>query len=229
MDKPGFQARNISKVFFDGSRRLEVLRGVDLDLRPGEMAAVVGVSGTGKTTLLHILGTLDRPDRGELLHDGENVFELDDARLSRFRNRTIGFVFQFHHLLPEFTALENTIMPGLIAGCAGKEIIDRGHDLLDRVGLGSRAGHKPGELSGGEQQRVALARALIMKPALLLADEPTGNLDPRTGNRVFELIQRMNADFNLSTVMVTHNYKLAGEMDRCFTLENGRLCQKPQD
>ena len=224
MANQGFKARKIHKVFFDGSRKLEVLKGVDLTLRAGEMAAVVGVSGTGKTTLLHILGALDRPDQGELLYNGENIFRLDDARLSCFRNQTIGFVFQFHHLLPEFTALENTIMPGLIAGENLQNLTDRGHDLLTRVGLADRAGHKPGELSGGEQQRVALGRALIMKPALLLADEPTGNLDPQTGNKVFELIQRMNEDFNLSTVMVTHNYKLAEQMDRCLTLENGLLC-----
>ncbi len=229
MTNQGFKACKIHKVFFDGSRKLEVLKGVDLTLRAGEMAAVVGVSGTGKTTLLHILGALDRPDQGELLYNGENIFRLDDARLSSFRNQTIGFVFQFHHLLPEFTALENTIMPGLIAGENLQKLTDRGHDLLARVGLTDRAEHKPGELSGGEQQRVALGRALIMKPALLLADEPTGNLDPRTGNKVFELIQRMNEDFNLSTVMVTHNYKLAEQMDRCLTLENGLLCQDTEE
>ena len=225
MADQGFQASKINKIFFDGSRQLEVLREVDLELRPGQTAAVVGVSGTGKTTLLHILGTLDRPDNGKLLYNGEDIFRLDDMALSRFRNQTIGFVFQFHHLLPEFTALENTIMPGMIAGEDSRELTDRGHDLLNRVGLASRADHKPGQLSGGEQQRVALARALIMKPALLLADEPTGNLDPRTGYKVFELIQRMNEDFNLSTVMVTHNYQLAEQMDRCFTLENGRLLE----
>ncbi len=226
MTNQGFQARKIKKIFFDGSQRLEVLKGVDLELRSGEMAAVVGVSGTGKTTLLHILGTIDRPDQGELLYNGANVFLLDDIGLSRFRNQTIGFVFQFHHLLPEFTALENTIMPGMIAGEDLKELTDRGHDLLARVGLSDRVAHKPGELSGGEQQRVALARALIMKPVLLLADEPTGNLDPRTGSMVFELLQRMNEDFNLSTVMVTHNYQLAEKMDRCLTLENGRLTEE---
>ncbi|MEA3548557.1 MAG: ABC transporter ATP-binding protein [Thermodesulfobacteriota bacterium] len=222
----GFHARGIVKNFFDGSSRLEVLKGIDLEIKPGKMVAIVGTSGTGKTTLLHVLGTLDPPDQGEIYYQGENVLLRDDRGLCRFRNQTIGFVFQFHHLLPEFTAFENTIMPGLIAGRNKEELTERGHELLNKVGLAERITHKVGELSGGEQQRVALARAVIMKPALLLADEPTGNLDPKTGNKVFELIQAMNEDFNLSIIMVTHNHELAGRMDSCLTLADGHLSQE---
>jgi lipoprotein-releasing system ATP-binding protein len=222
----GFHARDIVKNFFDGSSRLEVLKGIDLEIEPGKMVAIVGTSGTGKTTLLHVLGTLDPPDQGEIYYQGENVLLRDDRGLCRFRNRTIGFVFQFHHLLPEFTAFENTIMPGLIAGRNKEKLTERGHELLNKVGLAERITHKVGELSGGEQQRVALARAVIMKPALLLADEPTGNLDTKTGNKVFELIQAMNEDFNLSIIMVTHNHELAGRMDSCLTLADGHLIQE---
>ena len=222
----GFHARGIVKNFFDGSSRLEVLKKIDLEIKPGKMVAIIGTSGTGKTTLLHVLGTLDPPDQGEIYYQGENVLLRDDRGLCRFRNRTIGFVFQFHHLLPEFTAFENTIMPGLIAGRNKEELTERGHELLNKVGLAERTTHKVGELSGGEQQRVALARAVIMKPALLLADEPTGNLDQKTGNKVFELIQAMNEDFNLSIIMVTHNHELAGRMDNCLTLVDGHLSQE---
>lgn len=221
--KAGFDARGISKTFVQGSNRLEVLKGVDLHLGQNEMIAIVGTSGTGKTTLLQILGGLDRPSAGSLYYKGEDVFLKNDQDLSLFRNRTIGFVFQFHHLLPEFTALENTMMPGMIAGLPHNDILAQAHDLLAKVGLTDRTSHKIGELSGGEQQRVALARALVMKPALLLADEPTGNLDPATGNKVFELIKEMNRDLGIATVMVTHNHKLAGQMDRCLSLNDGIL------
>jgi lipoprotein-releasing system ATP-binding protein len=218
-----FVAQGLTKRYVDGTRRIEVLRGIDLELRQGEMIAVVGASGTGKTTLLHILGTLDRPSEGMLLYNGEDVFAKDDLTLSSFRNRTIGFVFQFHHLLPEFTALENVMMPGLIAGQESKQLKENSRDILARVDLENRTEHKVGELSGGEQQRVALARALIMKPALLLADEPTGNLDAKTGMKIFRLLQEMSTAFSLAAVMVTHNMALAGEMDRCFTLVDGLL------
>jgi lipoprotein-releasing system ATP-binding protein len=217
------EARDINKSYIDGSRRIEVLKGVNMQLSRGEMVAVVGASGTGKTTLLHILGTLDRPSGGSLYYNQEDLFAKDDAALSTFRNRTIGFVFQFHHLLPEFTALENVMMPGLIAGRARDELTDCARDILTRVGLEDRVGHKVGELSGGEQQRVALARAVVMKPTLLLADEPTGNLDTKTGLKVFRLLQEMSTVFSLTAVMVTHNMELAGEMDRCFTLADGTL------
>lgn len=219
-------ARDIDKSYIDGSRRVEVLKGVNLQLRSGEMVAIVGASGTGKTTLLHILGTLDRPSKGSLFYNQENLFAKDDTELSAFRNRTIGFVFQFHHLLPEFTALENVMMPGLIAGQDRRHLTEDARDILARVGLDHRLGHKVGELSGGEQQRVALARAVIMKPTLLLADEPTGNLDTKTGLKVFRLLQDMSAAFSLTAVMVTHNMDLAREMNRCLTLADGALHEK---
>ncbi|MBI5558106.1 MAG: ABC transporter ATP-binding protein [Deltaproteobacteria bacterium] len=220
-----FSAHGLSKAYGRGAGKVQVLQDLDLDLFRGEMVAITGVSGTGKSTLLHLLGALDRPDQGSLHYKGEPIFQRDDASLAVFRNKTIGFVFQFHHLLPEFTALENTIMPGLIAGKKKEEMAPDGTELLNKVGLAHRLDHKVGELSGGEQQRVALARAIIMKPALLLADEPTGNLDPKTGEKVFDLIREMNHSFGLTTVMVTHNYGLASRMDRCLTLLNGKLCQ----
>jgi lipoprotein-releasing system ATP-binding protein len=218
-----YSAKGLVKSYGHGQSKVEVLNDLDLDLLRGEMIAITGVSGTGKSTLLHILGTLDRPDNGTIYFRNENIFERDDASLAAFRNQSIGFVFQFHHLLPEFTALENTIIPGLIAGSPKDELYAEGKELLKKVGLSRRLDHRVGELSGGEQQRVALARAIIMKPALLLADEPTGNLDPKTGETVFNLIRDMNHDFGLTTVMVTHNFGLARQMDRCLTLSNGKL------
>ncbi|MCB2183153.1 MAG: ABC transporter ATP-binding protein [Desulfobulbaceae bacterium] len=218
-----FSAKNLTKIYGQGNQKIEVFRDLDLELHEGEMVAITGASGTGKSTLLYLLGTLDRPDTGTLFYQNENIFERDDRWLAAFRNKSIGFVFQFHHLLPEFSALENTVMPGLIAGKNKKEIFSQGHELLEKVGLSHRTEHRVGELSGGEQQRVALARAIIMKPALLLADEPTGNLDPHTGEKVFDLIAQMNKDFGLTTVMVTHNYDLARRMDRCLTLQDGKL------
>ncbi len=220
-----FQAQGIEKYYEAGGQRIDVLGGVDLDLNQGEMVAIVGVSGTGKTTLLHILGTLDRPTAGTLLHSGDNIFLKDNDQLAAYRNKTIGFVFQFHHLLPEFTALENVMMPGLIAGEDRSKLTGEAHDILARVEIGHRTTHKVGELSGGEQQRVALARSVIMKPSLLLADEPTGNLDSRTGGKVFEMLQEMSDSFSLTVVMVTHNMKLAKEMDRCLTLSDGKLSE----
>jgi lipoprotein-releasing system ATP-binding protein len=218
-----FQAIGIEKYYEDVGNRINVLKGVDLHLSKGEMIAIIGASGTGKTTLLHILGTLDRPNAGKLLYEGVEVFSKKDINLSAYRNKTIGFVFQFHHLLPEFTALENVMMPGLIGGNDRKMMTDRAADILGKVKLSDRIHHKVGELSGGEQQRVALARAIIMRPSLLLADEPTGNLDTRTGYKVFQLLQQMSADYSLSAVMVTHNLELAHEMDRCMTLAEGKL------
>jgi len=222
--KPLFEAHGISKTFFKNNQ-INVLQDVDFAIAPQEMVAIVGASGTGKTTLLNILGTLERPNSGNLIYQGRNVFALNDKDLSAFRNKTIGFVFQSHHLLPEFTALENIIIPGLIAGINKKELMQDAEQLLVKISLTDRADHKVGELSGGEQQRIALARALIMKPALLLADEPTGNLDPKTGQNVFELLTEMNEVFKISTVMVTHNYQLAEKMDRCLKLENGDLTE----
>jgi lipoprotein-releasing system ATP-binding protein len=223
MMQKAFQAIGIEKYYEDVGNKIEVLKGVDLQLAKGEMIAIVGASGIGKTTLLHILGTLDRPTAGKLLYDNVEVLNKNDIDLSSYRNKTIGFVFQFHHLLPEFTALENVMMPGLIAGKDRKRMTEEATEILGKVKLSDRIHHKVGELSGGEQQRVALARAIIMKPSLLLADEPTGNLDAKTGYKVFQLLQKMSADYSLSAVMVTHNLELAHEMDRCLTLAEGRL------
>lgn len=217
-----FEARDIYKEYRNHTK-LQVLAGVNLRLVAGEMVAVVGASGTGKTTLLHILGALDQPSQGQLCYRGKNVFEKDSDQLARFRNQVVGFVFQFHHLLPEFNALENVLLPGLISGQKRAELTGYAEYLLDRVGVSDRSTHKVGELSGGEQQRVALARALIMKPEVLLADEPTGNLDPKTGRKVFELIRELSETLKLATVMVTHNLELAGRMNRCLTLRDGGL------
>jgi lipoprotein-releasing system ATP-binding protein len=225
-DKQGeailLEARNVDKTFADNFE-VSVLKGLNLTLRQGEMVAIVGVSGTGKSTLMHILGTLDTPTAGKLYYEGEDVFAKSGKALASFRNKNIGFIFQFHHLLPEFTAVENIIIPGLIAGTDKGILFDRAYDFLNKIGLTARAKHKVGELSGGEQQRVAVARALIMRPNVLLADEPTGNLDPQTGQHVFDLISELNESFNLTTVMVTHNYQLAEKMDRCLTLVDGKL------
>jgi len=218
-----FQAIGIEKYYEEIGNRIEVLKGVDLRLEKGEMVAIVGASGTGKTTLLHILGTIDRPTAGTLLYRGEEILKKNDIELSAYRNRTVGFVFQFHHLLPEFTALENVMMPGLIGGNDKMEMAEKAKAILEKVKLSDRMQHKVGELSGGEQQRVALARAILLKPLLLLADEPTGNLDTKTGYKVFQLLQEMSAEYSLSAIMVTHNLELAGEMHRCLTLEEGKL------
>lgn len=220
---PTIQASDIEKRYAMPGGELRVLSKINLTLQPGAMVAIVGSSGTGKTTFLHILGGLDRPSTGTIEIAGKNIWRMNASELCQFRNRTIGFVFQFHYLLPEFTALENTIMPGLIAGDNREQLKKRGATLLDRVGLGNRTSHKIGELSGGEQQRVALARALIMEPRLLLADEPTGNLDPKTGQMVFDLIRELNASFGLTTVMVTHNMDLAAQMDHTYRLADGGL------
>ncbi|MCG6895232.1 MAG: ABC transporter ATP-binding protein [Desulfobacteraceae bacterium] len=216
-------ARGISKQFLHNGIRIEVLRGVDFDLAAGETVAVVGESGIGKSTLLHILGTLDRPDSGQLHFRGEDVFEYGNDRLARFRNESIGFVFQFHHLLSEFTAVENTMMPGLINGLDKHTARQAAERVLVRVGLEKRLGHRVSKLSGGEQQRVALARALVAKPALLLADEPTGNLDRRNSEQVHELLLTLNEELKMALVVVTHNLTLASYMTRRVTIVNGKL------
>ena len=206
-----------------GGGKLEVLKGIDLRVGAGESLAVVGPSGAGKSTLQHILGTLDRPTGGSFRFDGEEVFERPDPELARFRNRHVGFVFQFHHLLPEFTALENVTMPARIAGVSRAAAVAQAEALLLAVGLGERLTHRPGELSGGEQQRVALARALVLKPQVLLADEPTGNLDHRTGEAIHRLLLEWNRDSGITLVVVTHNPALASSMDRTVTLVDGRI------
>ncbi len=220
---PLFVARDLRKNYGEGASAIEILKGVNLETHSGQMTAIVGASGSGKTTLLRILGTLDTPTSGELLFRNENLTLKKDAELADYRNRAVGFIFQFHHLLPEFTALENVMMPGLIAGKKMAEMIAPATALLTQVELSHRLSHRVGALSGGEQQRTALARALIMKPALLFADEPTGNLDSRSGDIVFELLQRLCSELSLATVMVTHNMTLAARMDRCLTLKDGVL------
>jgi lipoprotein-releasing system ATP-binding protein len=221
--EPLFSAEKISKHYVSGDQHFAILKEINLTIAAGEMVAIIGASGTGKTTLLHLFGGLAKADSGSIICAGVDLSRKNDADLALFRNTTIGFVFQFHHLLPEFTALENTIMPGLIAGSPRQELQEYGINLLAKVGLAGHEQQPVTELSGGEQQRVALARALIRKPALLLADEPTGNLDPATGRKVFDLLKGLNEELNLTTVMVTHNHELAARMDRCLVLENGVL------
>jgi lipoprotein-releasing system ATP-binding protein len=216
------QLRGLTKIFKHNGIRVEVLTGVDLDIFRGETLAVVGASGVGKSTLLHIMGTLERPSAGSLLWDGQEVFELDDKSLAAFRNHKVGFVFQFHHLLPEFNALENVMMPGLIGRLSRSEAQDRAEAVLARVGLKERLSHRIATLSGGEQQRVAVARALVLDPEVLLADEPTGNLDPKSGARVQQLILELNRERGLTSVIVTHNLELARALDRQITLIDGQ-------
>ncbi len=205
------------------ARRVEVLRGVDLEIAPGEILALTGPSGSGKSTFLNVIGALDVPTAGEVRFEGEDVFARDPAGLAAFRNETVGFIFQSHHLLPEFTAVENAMMPALIRRAPRGEARRAAQEMLGLVGLGERLEHKPGELSGGEQQRVALARALCMKPRLLLADEPTGNLDPATGDAIHRLLQDLNARLGITMVIVTHNERLAETLPRRLRLSAGRL------
>jgi lipoprotein-releasing system ATP-binding protein len=215
--------RSLSKSFTNGGTRIEVLKDLDFDLSVGESVAIVGASGIGKSTLLHIVGTLDRPDSGELLFEGKNVFLFEDVKLARFRNQSIGFVFQFHHLLPEFSAVENTMMPALINGKSKQKAMQAAEEILVRVGLQDRLHYRVGKLSGGEQQRVALARALVLKPAVLLADEPTGNLDKSNSEQVHSLLMELNQEFSMTLVVVTHNSELASFMSRRVTLVDGCL------
>ena len=216
------QVQQLFKSFGNGAKKVEVLSGIDLAFSQGERVAIVGASGVGKTTLLHILGTLDRPTTGKVFYGGRDIFTLNEKDLAFFRNREIGFVFQFHHLLPEFSALENTMMPCLIQGISNKEAALRAEAILTLVGLKDRLSHKPGELSGGEQQRVAVARALVLEPKVLLADEPTGNLDTKTGESVFALLQDLNRMKGVTLIMVTHNPILAAQMPRQILLLEGK-------
>lgn len=218
-----FEARELSKKYSSGSDELRVLDGVNISVHAGEMAAIVGASGSGKTTLLQILGTLACPSAGELFFQGESLNGKSDRQLAKFRNTSLGFIFQFHHLLPEFTALENVMMPALIAGRKRKDMLEPARQLLEKVEMDHRLEHRVAELSGGEQQRTALARALIMKPALLLADEPTGNLDSRAGDIVFNLLEQLCREGSLAVIMVTHNMALADRMDCIYTLRDGKL------
>jgi lipoprotein-releasing system ATP-binding protein len=216
------ELRGLVKTFRHNGIQVEVLTGVDLDIRRGEPLAVVGASGVGKSTLLHILGTLERPSGGKVRWEGEDVFDLDDRSLAAFRNRKVGFVFQFHHLLAEFNALENVMMPALIARLPQPVAREQAEAILVRVGLKERLTHRVTTLSGGEQQRVAVARALVLEPEVLLADEPTGNLDPKSGGRVQELILELNRERGLTSVIVTHNLEMARILDRQITLLDGK-------
>jgi len=214
---------NLSKTFIKDGNKIEVLRNLNLEIKKGDSLAVVGVSGAGKSTLIHILGTLDHPTSGTISMAGKNVFEWSEKKISAFRNKTIGFVFQFNNLLPEFTALENTMMPALISGLPKKQAIDKASQLLQEVGLEHRLKHKPGELSGGEQQRVAIARALVMEPEILLADEPTGNLDTETGKKIEDILVNLNAIKKITLVVVTHNKLLADRMSDRIGLRDGEI------
>jgi len=221
--EPILQVKGVHKHFGSGERRVDVLRGVDLTLSGQESIAVVGASGVGKSTLLHILGTLERPSAGEVIYEGVNVLTFPETQLAAYRNRSIGFVFQFHHLLSEFTALENVMLPCLIARMSKRKSRESAREVLDLVGLSHRIGHRVGELSGGEQQRVAVARALVLNPKVLLADEPTGNLDTKTSRNVHELLLLLNQEQKVSLVVVTHNMELAGMMQRQLHMKDGLL------
>lgn len=214
---------NLKKAFVKDGNKIEVLKGLDLEIDKGESLAILGVSGAGKSTLLHILGTLDHPTSGTLSFDGINVFDWNEKKLAEFRNRKIGFVFQFHHLLPEFNSLENTMMPALINSISKQDAREKAEIILNEVGLSDRMTHKPGELSGGEQQRVAVARALIMEPEIILADEPTGNLDRSTGKKVEDILTNLNKTRNITLVVVTHNRQLADRMSRIIDLQDGKI------
>jgi len=222
MSEPLIRATGLSKAYGDG-RRIDVLIDLDLEVAAGETVAIVGQSGVGKSTLLHILGTLDRPTSGKVLFDGVDILAMSEREQATFRNREVGFIFQFHHLLPDFTALENVMMPALIRGVSPAEAEGRAQTMLERVGLGERLTHKPGELSGGEQQRVAVARAVALSPRAILADEPTGNLDPATGTEVHRLLMDLNRDQNITLVIVTHNDELSSLVHRTLRLQNGQL------
>jgi lipoprotein-releasing system ATP-binding protein len=215
--------RNLVKTYKPDGVKVRVLRGLDLDIRAGEMVAVLGASGAGKSTLLHLVGALDRPTSGEVFFQGKQIFRLSNSELARFRNQSIGFVFQFHHLLPEFSALENVIIPGLLGKNSRQQTEARARKLIELVGLQERMSHRPAELSGGEQQRVAVARALVNRPAVVLADEPTGNLDSETADSIYDLLREINQSEGMTFLVVTHNETIAERMDRQVVMVDGRI------
>ena len=223
MSEPVLSLRNITRTFEQAGEPLQVLRGCSLDIRAGETVALIGPSGSGKSTLLHSAGLLEKPDTGEIIIGGQDAMKLDDSGRTALRRRTIGFVYQFHHLLPEFSALENIVLPQMIAGIDRKAAERRARDLLEMVGLSNRADNRPGKLSGGEQQRVALARALANNPKLLIADEPTGNLDPVTADHVFVMLQNLVQSQGLALLMATHNHDLARKMSKVVEIKDGTL------
>lgn len=217
------ECKNISKVYNEGPREVTVLQQVNLTINRGEQVAIVGTSGSGKSTLLHVLGALDAPTEGKVLFEGQDIFSFSEKQQAAFRNQSLGFIYQQHHLLPEFSALENVAMPALIAKLSKAEAQEKAAGLLEQVGLAERMEHKPAELSGGERQRVAIARALVMEPKLVLADEPTGNLDDETGESIYQLLLSLKHRVNTSFIVVTHDKSLAGKLDRVLFLSNGRL------
>lgn len=220
------QARSLTKIYKTPASQVLVFEDINLDVKPGSLIAIIGPSGAGKSTLLHLLGGLDRPTSGDVLFKNESIFAWGPTELARFRNHHVGFVFQFHHLLPEFSALENTMMPKLIRGDKREDAERDARQILDRVGLSHRLDHKVGEVSGGEQQRIAIARALIGKPELLLADEPTGNLDHRTGDVIFQMVRELHAERGLTSVIVTHNDRIAVQCDETWELDAGQFQRK---
>lgn len=220
------EIKNLTKHFTLNFHHIEVLRGINLTVHQGEFLSIMGASGVGKSTLLHLLGALDLPTSGEIYFEGKDITRLGESALADFRNKKVGFVFQFHHLLPEFTAMENAAMPAIIQGIPKKESLRLAKEMLEEVGLGKRLEHKPGELSGGEQQRVAVARALLLRPALVLADEPTGNLDSRTSMEVFHLLQKLNKERKVTFILVTHNEKIGAGGDRLFEMVDGSIKEK---
>lgn len=223
MSNMSIEIKGLWKVFETVGGKVEALKGIDLNIAHGETLAVVGVSGSGKSTLLHILGTLEHPSDGEVLYSGNNIFTQNDRDIAVFRNSEIGFVFQFHYLLAEFSALENVMMPCLIKDIDADEAREMAVDILGKVGLSHRLEHRPGELSGGEQQRVAIARAVVLKPKVLLADEPTGNLDIETGESILELLLMLNGEYGITSILVTHNMEIANRLNRRIRLADGKI------
>jgi len=217
------ETRNLRKVYDTNGSKVAALNGIEMKVKRGETVGVMGVSGSGKSTLLHVLGTLDRPTEGDVIYDGEEIFARTDQELAYFRNRELGFVFQFHYLLPEFSALENVLMPGLIGGMERREMEESAVGMLERVGLGARLSHRPGELSGGEQQRVAIARACVLRPRVILADEPTGNLDQDTGSSIMDLFLQLNEEYGITIVLVSHDVTIAVRLDRRIRLLDGKI------